>query len=385
MASAALDLRRMVGRQSPATSHVRLAPWQEFAVPRAVVRWDHLSADASEANPFFEGWYLLPALRAFAADGSVDLLVFERDGELAGLMPVARARSYERWPFPHLGNWVHANCFLGSPLVQAGLEEEFWTALFDHADSEAGLALFLHLHAMPLEGPLHAALEAVCERQGRPWGTVAAHRRAVLESDLAPDDYRQATLSKRRCRDLRRHLARLRDKGEVRFVWQEGAEDIERWIEDFLQIESLGWKGARGSALACHESTRALFTESLREGASRNRLIRLALTLDGRPVAMLVNFLAKPGSFGFKTAFDPEFAAYSPGILLECEYLATLSRDDIDWCDSCAAADHTVLDRLWTGRRRVGRVSIGIGGPARRTLFAGLLRAELSRNPEGVR
>ena len=46
------------------------------------------------------------------------------------------------------------------------------------------------------------------------------------------------------------------------------------------------------------------------------------LDLDGKPLAMLVNFLTAPGSFSFKTAFDEAFSRYSPGVLIQLDNLA---------------------------------------------------------------
>ena len=93
---------------------------------------------------------------------------------------------------------------------------------------------------------------------------------------------------------------------------------------------------------------------------------------------MLSTFLTPPGAFGFKTAFDEEYARFSPGFLLEREFLGALDRFGIRWCDSCAAEDHSVMNQIWYERRRVGRVSIAIGGPLRRTAFKQLLRKETS-------
>ncbi len=118
------------------------------------------------------------------------------------------------------------------------------------------------------------------------------------------------------------------------------------------------------------------------EAARRGKLVRLGLYLDGRPIALLVNIVSPPASFGFKTAFDQEFSSYSPGVLLEHEYLATLDRKDIHWCDSCASPDHNVLGDLWTARRSIGRLSFGIGGSLRRTLYGQILQVEMNRLAE---
>ena len=93
---------------------------------------------------------------------------------------------------------------------------------------------------------------------------------------------------------------------------------------------------------------------------------------------MLSTFLTPPGAFGFKTAFDEDYARFSPGFLLEREFLGALHRFGIDWCDSCASANHEIMNRIWCERRQVGRVSIAIGGPLRRAAFSQILRKEIA-------
>src|SRR5690606_15906479 len=123
--------------------------------------------------------------------------------------------------------------------------------------------------------------------------------------------------------------------------------------------------------------TATLFREVLAGAAAQGRLERLTMTLDGRPIAMLVNFVCQPGMFSFKTTYDESLAKYSPGVLLQCENLMLLGRQDIAWSDSCAAEGHPMIDHIWRERREVGHVSIAIGGTLRRTLFRALVAAEL--------
>ena len=63
----------------------------------------------------------------------------------------------------------------------------------------------------------------------------------------------------------------------------------------------------------------------------------LALRLNGRRIACKCNFLAGPGSFAFKIAFDEAYARYSPGKLLEVENIRLAhERPGLEWMDSCA-------------------------------------------------
>ena len=369
---------------APCPLDLRAVSWRELDTPGARLAWDALAACAAEPNPFHESWYLLAALRAFDPEDHISILRFDADGELAGLLPVHTPKRYYRRPIPHLASWVHPNCFLGASLVARGLEREFWRALLKWADENAGAALFLHLAQMPLSGPLYEGLRAVLAEQDRLAATVHREDRAMLASDLSPEAYFEASLSGKKRKELRRQFNRLAELGEVSMTRTTGDEHLARWIEDFLALEHSGWKGTNGSAIASHQTTTRMFKEALFGAAAQGRLERLTLTLDDEPIAMLANFITPPGAFSYKTAFDERYARFSPGVLVQRENLELLGQPGIDWCDSCASADHPMIDHIWRERRPIGRLSIAIGGRVRRALFARLVKAELGRNPAEV-
>lgn len=339
--------------------------------------WDALAGQASEPNPFAERWYLEAALNAFAAE---DIrLAIVRDGALLGILPLCAERRYAGLPIAHTQNWLNPNAFLGTPLVRKGAEPNFWAALLRHLDTQPGYGLFLHLSAQAMDGPVAQALETVCATDRRGWALVHREERALLERGLSPEAYWEATVRGKKRKELRRQHKRLAEEGALHFERCHGSKDLDRWIGNFLALEKAGWKGANGSALACAAETRTLFADALHGAAAAGKLELLAHYLDGRPIAMLANFLTPPGAFSFKTAFDEGFARYSPGVLLQIENLSLLERGGIDWCDSCAAQDHPMIDSLWSGRRAIGRYSVAIGSKAKRTAFAALLAAEQAK------
>lgn len=360
--------------------------WREWTLPERRQQWQALAESASTPNPFFEPWYLLASLEAFDPTGTGRLLSVEVAGELAGLMPLSSPRRYGRWPLPHLATWLHPNAFLGAPLVRAGCESVFWQALLRWADAKAGQeqALFLHLPAMPLEQPLTEALFDCADAQGRKASLVMREQRALLHSPLTPELYLERALAAKKRKELRRQHSRLAEQGLLEVRRHHDATALDAWIEAFLALEKRGWKGTSNSAMASAPQTESLFRNALEGAAALGRLERLSLTIDGKPIAMLANFLTPPGSFSYKTAFDEDYARYSPGVLLQRENLALLSRAEITWCDSCAAPDHPMIDSLWTERRAIGRISVAIGGRMRRSLFETLLALELGRNPVGL-
>src|SRR3546814_5811349 len=72
------------------------------------------------------------------------------------------------------------------------------------------------------------------------------------------------------------------------------------------------------------------------------------------------------GGFSFKIAFDETMSRFSPGVLIEIDNLRrVLNRDDLDWMDSCAAADHPMIDSLWGERRQIVQYRVALRGVGR--------------------
>ncbi len=362
---------------------VRLLCAADAASPAFRAAWDGLAANALEPNPFFETWFALPSLEQFAQHKAIKFLtVYEADC-LIGLLPVGQERRYYGYPVPHLATWLHDNAFCGNPLIARGFETAFWRAALRHFDHTAGAALFLHLPQFPADGPANIALDSVLKETSRPSVTVEAGERAMLASDDVPGDYLAGSMSAKKRKELRRQHKRLAEEGTLTFERSADADNISAWITDFLALELAGWKGDAGSALASANDTRTFFADALTGAAQAGRLERLAMRLDGRPIAMLANFITPPGVFSFKTTFDEDYSRFSPGLLLQIENLGLLERPDVSWADSCAAEGHSMIERIWREKRPIISRNIAIGGALRRTAFKALMAYETRGQPKG--
>ena len=352
---------------------------QAIADPVISQSWSKLASLAIESNPFAEPWYQAAAVQSLAPNSTRQIAACWEGETLLGLIPLMRSNTYAGLPLAHLQNWVNHNAFLGSPLVAKGRERDFWHGLLSALDNGKDIAFFLHLTAMRLDGPVAVALEQICNTQRRRFAIFQREERALLEHGLSPEAYLEANMRGKKRKELRRLQSRLSELGDIRFERSFGDAGLADWIEEFLALERRGWKGANGSALDCDKETRELFRNALFGAAKEGKLELLALRLDGRAIAMLVNFITPPGAFSFKTAFDEDYARFSPGVLLQIHNLALLEREDIAWCDSCAAQNHPMIDSIWSGRRSIGRYSIAIGGPIKRAAFTALLAAEQAK------
>jgi hypothetical protein len=344
-----------------------------------VEAWSELARQASEPNIFYEQWFLRPALAQFDHHPELRLFLLwageSGHSPLLGLLPIGPDNRFGRWPVPHVQNWMHHNCFLGTPLVRKGFESLFWEKLLTALDMSDWPG-FLHINGLTIGGPLDQALRVVCGDHKRRCDLVHSEARALLQSDLSSADYHQATLRGKKRKEWRRLAKRLNEKGDVTYGHQLDGQGLDQWIDEFLKVEKAGWKGKNGSALDCAPETSAFFRQSVAGAAAAGQLERRDIRLDGKPLAMLVNFLSAPGAFGFKTAFDEEYSRFSPGVLLQIENLKFLDLRALEWIDSCAAQDHPMIDSLWSDRRHIGRFSIELNGFSRRAIFRGLRLGE---------
>ena len=330
------------------------------------VEWDAIAARPSEANSFAERWFVEASVRNLDVPPDLRMLVVREEGQLIGLMPIMVAPCYGRTPVHHVENWLHFNAFFGTPLVRRAFEPFFWSRALALLDEDAAAPNFLHIVALDADGPVTRALLAARR------GSAIVHRieRAMLASDLSPAAYYEANVRKKKRKEIGRLRSRLNDLGIVSYERLIAGEQINDWADEFLALEASGWKGRDGSALANDRATAAFLRSALHGAFASGRLDMLKLTLDGRALAMLINFISPPGSYSFKIAFDEAFARFSPGVLIQLENLEALAMPGLDWMDSCAAEGHPMIDSLWSERRTIVRVTVPLKGKRRRATFS---------------
>lgn len=327
--------------------------------------WEDLAAEALEPNPFFESWMLIPALRAFATKRNVCvvLVLTRNQGEpaLCGVFPLERTPRYKGLPVSAFSLWKHLYNPLCTPLIRRGSERECVDAFLDWLGAERGSAL-MELRFVSGDGPVFRLLtDRLAARQGSSLDT-DSHTRAILRPRESADSYARASIRRDHRKDIRRKTRRLSEQGNLEFNSLEPGGDIDAWIQEFLRLEDSGWKGREGGAFARNETHRHYFATITRAAFERGRLMMLALRLDGNPVAMKCNFIARPGAFAFKIAFNESYASYSPGVMLELENINRFhAQTDIEWMDSCAAPDHPMIDRLWLDRTVIKSLLIPSG------------------------
>jgi CelD/BcsL family acetyltransferase involved in cellulose biosynthesis len=335
------------------------------AIEGLAPEWTALAQAASEPNAFAEHWFVAASLATMATGRDVRLLEVRRGSRLIGLLPVETHKGYARLPVAITCNWAHDQMFLLTPLVAAGEERAFWTAILAALDAAPWSGNLLHLRALNADGPVLRGLA-----ETRSAAIVHREQRALLESGLDPQAYYERSVRQKKRKEIRRLRNRLAEHGPVLSRLLDDPAELDGWCDTYLALEKAGWKGEAGSAFACLPRTAAFFRATVRAAWAAGRLQFLRLDVGDRAIAMLVNFLTPPGAFSFKTVFDETYARFSPGVLIQIENLQILGRPEFAWMDSCAAADHPMIDSLWTERRNIVQVAVRLKGARRAATFA---------------
>ncbi|WP_336958256.1 GNAT family N-acetyltransferase [Sphingobium aquiterrae] len=326
-------------------------------------RWAELALHVAEANAFYAPDMLQAALDHLAGDPPPRLLEVFAGDVLIGLLPVAVMPRHGRLPMACVGNWMHRHCFFGAPLVRSGFEQAAWTGFLAQLDAAPWPPNFLHMAVLDAAGANAAALEAVCVADRRPFTEILRHDRALLRSDLAADAYWEAHVRAKKRKEIRRLQKRLAELGALESRTLSDPADLPRWCSDFLALEASGWKGQEGTALSCTPGDMHFFRAATAAALAAGRLHFLRIDLDGRAIAMLVNFGHGDGAFSFKIAFDEQLARFSPGVLIEIDNLhAVQGSETLAWMDSCAAPDHPMIDSLWAERRSITHYRVALRG-----------------------
>jgi hypothetical protein len=343
----------------------RLAIYSASAGFDLVEELAFLSARAIESNIFFHPRFLAPAMPRLD-DREVRLAVIRDGDEYKNRLRLLVPFSVEVPPVPLgisiLRTWSNPFAPLGTPLLDhddpVGVVEDFFEML---SRPRLGMPKVIMLPEMRLDGPVVSVLRTVAETRGLPLIVTGEQERAVLQSKLDGDAYLRQSLSKHHAGEYRRLMRRLSEQGDLVYGVARQPDEIRPAVERFLALEAAGWKGRERTAMAI-DRYRAAFAREAVNGLAEQDLCRVhSLTLDGRLIASLIVFVEAGVAYTWKTAYDEAFSTFSPGTLLMIEVTRQHLEDpNIEITDSCAVPDHPMASRLWSERRTLGTLVMGL-------------------------
>ena len=348
-----------IGRARRAVLTDRYAPysltleWRELTDLLPVAReWRELAARALEPNVFYEPAFALAAAPVFARDAGA-MLVWSHDDprRLVGFFPARIERRRYGVHLPILVGLTHPYGPLGVPLVEREGAEPIIAAWLAHLAADESLPGLVLLPYLPEDGPFAAALSSILRRAQMPAADFNRHQRALLAPGGERSVYIEYSIGQHRHKELRRHWRRLSETGAVLFTAATEPLAIAAAMEDFFMLEAGGWKGRAGTAAGEDQELRRFIRAAVSGLADEGKVSIDRMLVDGRAIAATIILRSGRFAWFWKTAFDETFARFSPGVMLSVVLTDDLLEDPlIVRTDSCATADHPMIDHVWRER-----------------------------------
>jgi len=326
---------------------------------------DFLSNRAMEPNVFFTSRFLAPAMPRLE-DREIRLAVIRDETETRSRLRLLMPFSVERPGFaigaPIIRAWSNHFGPLGTPLVDAEnageVMDHFLEAL---GREEMRLPSVLVLPDIRLGGPFAQMARAIAMSRNLPVDVTGEQARPMLESLLDGEAYLKASIKSSHMREMRRQWGHLEKLGRVSYEVARQPQDIRLRMEEFLLLEASGWKGKKRTAMLSDRLRAAFAREAVNNLAEIDAARIHTIDIDGKAIASMIVLLMNGDAYTWKTAFNEDFARYSPGKILTAQ-ITDWHLDDanIVRTDSCAVPDHPIMSRLWQEREAMGTLLIGL-------------------------
>ena len=302
-----------------------------------VPHWDALARRA-DANVFMHP----AALCAAAAAGfAVVHVLLAWEGEtLVGLWAL-RERRFGFLP-AFLATPPYEYAFVASPVIDPQYADAVMPAFFDAIAKARHLPNVIELKL--LDGDADSFRPMISAIGARPLLKVSEHIRPFLNGPA--ERKRSGSTGKK----LRQDWNRLSALGAVDVLNERAPDAVRDAFEIFLKLESRSWKGENGTALLSDDDDAAFARRWIAALAAHGGASVALLCVNNKPIAAQVLLYSGPMAYTWKTAFDAEFAKFSPGALLIDKVSDALFASGIETIESCSPAG-SFMEQLWTGRR----------------------------------
>jgi CelD/BcsL family acetyltransferase involved in cellulose biosynthesis len=295
--------------------------------------WKELVSDGEYAAPFYQPEWFQAFGRAFVSHQTPCIVTAWSGSTLKGLLPLLKTdRFFGRIPARTIRSLsgIHSCRF---DLIHDGKDAEkvaqaIWRELRDERSWDV-----IEVEDVPSAGAFCKVLVSAREDgflTGQ-WSTRKSPYLSVPGPNHDPFMLCPKGFKSLRSR-LKSKLRRLEhEHGKASFEVDQG--HYQNLRGEFLALESSGWKGAKRSAIASHESTERFYSE-VTDHLHHSRSLRFyALRVGAKPIAMQMGFVMNGVYYSPKVAYDETYAAFSPGQLLTQFVIADLARSGLHTFD----------------------------------------------------
>lgn len=316
--------------------------------------WRELCQEGPCDEPFYRPEWISAAVTAFAGQQRLLLITVRKGSRLRAVLPLIEHRG-------------RAAAVAGTCLRSASLIPRFDVihgADDDLADSIENL--WQHLRNVPGWGaielvniPQGGAAEALLAAAGRENFPTCCYEYArspyiPLAEQQRDGDFSRFGRSSRFRYHLRQGWRELSKLGPLRIRRTQSVDP--ETLQFFYRLEHSGWKGKKGTAIACSPEMQSFYDRVVRGAEEHDYLSMYFLDLGDTTVAAHLAFTYGGRYFPIKVAYDEKFSHYGPGhliiarVLEDCVQRGLTEFDCLgDWTDAKAKWTEKIRPHLFCG------------------------------------
>jgi CelD/BcsL family acetyltransferase involved in cellulose biosynthesis len=272
---------------------------------------------------------------------------------LVGLWALGEQRVARFWPRLLVAP-PYDYAFVGGPVVDPDHADAVLPAFFDAIAGDPALPKIIKLKLIDGDAATFAPMMRALQARRGQMLRLAEHPRPFLGQE--GDRKRSGSTAKK----LRQDWNRLSALGHADVTNERGRDHVRAAFEIFLELELKSWKGRSGTALLCDEDDADFARRLILDLAGRGAASVALLRVDACPIAAQVLLYCGGMAYTWKTAFNAEFAKFSPGALLVDKVSDALLASGVTQIESCAL-EESFMAQLWTGRRATVDLLVDVG------------------------
>jgi CelD/BcsL family acetyltransferase involved in cellulose biosynthesis len=286
-------------------------------VDRIADEWRQLCLEGPCDQPFFRPEWIAACTRAFAPGHRLLLITVRNGGRLRAVLPLLEDKKLAfAVPFTRVRGAANVQHSCRFDLIHGSgpdLEESvrgLWGHLRDLPDWD-----MVELPIVP-EGGAAERLLLMAREDGF---LTAQHelRRSpylLLNHEKSTPDFSHFGRDARFRKNLRRRWRNLEAKGRLSLRRADKADPQD--LRQFYRLEQSGWKGKKGTAIACSKETQQ-FYDSIAQSAERfGYLSFYFLEQNGEAIAAQLGLTCGGRHFAIKSGYDENYEEYGPGHLI---------------------------------------------------------------------
>ncbi len=319
------------------------------AIHALAPEWSALCDEGACPDPFLRPEWFTALAESFGYD--VELITIRRTGRLRAVLPVMSGSArMHGLPVKRLGAAYNLNTQRFDLIHGADHSEkpavlnELWKSLKKRRDWTVAEMRLVRKDSWIAD--LLELAEADGYRTGI-WQMDAAPYITLPDEPCSINELLRNSRKQLR-QQLDRRKRRLAEAGDLEYsVSRSYSPDL---VDRFLDVETQGWKGRKGTAVAADASVVDMHHRFARSVGDRGWLRGYEFRLDGRTIAMCLNIRCGDDMYHWKTAYDEAFGRFSPGNILFKMFVADCLAQGVKRIDLLSPS--TINKRYWTSLER---------------------------------